>query len=269
MSETQLHVSFASQLENYGLWHWSIFVLLHIKNKDKREICVQQTLYRYISLSQDKVYTEREKLIVDLGVPQKWIYWAKAVKAGSMKNYHEQAKYLLKAKQWSFAHEIIMKFIAPDAIINDNIQYLYNILSQFEDPRQVSNWSNQGQILIDFIEMNDKFESLKTIHQGDIETRWESLKPQLADLCSRISLFPCPTSKHRLCQSEIAQKLACLVRAVVVTCPDINPCRLIKMALDKLPLPQEYAQQELRVLLETYVSDINKQNETDDGPRMK
>lgn len=91
--------------------------------------------------------------------------------------------------------------------------------------------------------------------EGDLEIHWDELKPQLAELCSRINLFPCPTSKHRLCQSEIAQKLSCLIRGVLLTTPSVNPCLLIKTTLEKLPLPQEYAQQELRVLLDTYFGD--------------
>lgn len=118
-SEAQLHVSFASQLENYGLWHWSIFVLLHIPNKSQRELAIQQILYRYIDLTKNDDYKAKESFIVhELGIPEKWIYWAKAVKAGSLKQYREQADYLLKAKQWALAHEIIMREIAPDAIIN-------------------------------------------------------------------------------------------------------------------------------------------------------
>lgn len=118
-SEAQLHVSFASQLENYGLWHWSIFVLLHIPNKSQRELAIQQILYRYIDLTKNDDYKAKESFIVnELGIPEKWIYWAKAVKAGSLKQYREQADYLLKAKQWALAHEVIMREIAPDAIIN-------------------------------------------------------------------------------------------------------------------------------------------------------
>lgn len=117
--EGNLHVSFASQLENYGLWHWSVFVLLHIQNQAKRELCVQEILYRYIDLTNDEEYFKKESFIVNqLGIPEKWIFWAKAVRAGAQKNYHAQADYLLKAKQWAFAHEVIMNGIAPDAIIN-------------------------------------------------------------------------------------------------------------------------------------------------------
>lgn len=105
-----------------------------------------------------------------------------------------------------------------------------------------------------------QFESLKTIHEDDIESRWEGLKPQLSELCSRINQLPCPTAKHRLCQSEIAQKLANLVSGVRIMCPELDPCVLIKVTLEKLPLPQEYAQQKLRTLLEDkYLVDVLQQ----------
>lgn len=121
-SEAQLHVSFASQLENYGLWHWSIFVLLHIPNKSQRELAIQEILYRYIDLTKNDDYRQKEIFIVnELGIPEKWIYWAKAVKAGTFKLYREQADYLLKAKQWALAHKVIMEHIAPDAIINGKL----------------------------------------------------------------------------------------------------------------------------------------------------
>ncbi|XP_004537879.1 nuclear pore complex protein Nup98-Nup96 [Ceratitis capitata] len=265
LSESQLHVGFASQLENYDLWEWAIFVLLHIKDRNQRELSVQNALYRYVSVSKDVALSEKEKFVINnLGVPEKWIDYAKAVKAGAIGNHHLQAKYLLKAKQWPLAHEVIFQHIAPDAIINDNLDYLHSLLCQFEGAEsnktiKVPNWSNQGQIFLDFIDINEKFKGLKTLKtEADIEARWENLKPQLADLCSRINLLPCPTAKHRLCQSEIAQNLACLVRGVLLVCPVLNPCLIIKIALERLPLPQEFAQQELRALLDTLVDDLAK-----------
>lgn len=95
-----------------------------------------------------------------------------------------------------------------------------------------------------------QIESLKTIHERDIETRWEGLKPQLSELCSRIKQFPCPTAKHRLCQSEIAQGLAILVNGMEVVSTNINPCLLVHKALENLPLPEEYAKQKMRSLLD-------------------
>lgn len=126
LSESQLHVGFASQLENNDLWEWAIFVLLHIKDKNQRELAVQNVLYRYVTVAKDIALSDREKFVINnLGVPEKWIDYAKAVKAGAVQNYHLQAKYLLKAKQWSLAHEIIFQHIAPDAIINGNVVFSY------------------------------------------------------------------------------------------------------------------------------------------------
>lgn len=158
LSECQLHVSFASQLETQNMWHWSIFVLLHIKNRERRELAVQQLLYRYIEVSSsgNDDYLEKEKFIIELGVPEKWIYWAKAVRAGASSDYHEQAKYLLKGKQWTLAHEVIMTNIAPDAIVNENITYIKMLLNSFEDQRQISNWSTQGQMILDYIDISEK-----------------------------------------------------------------------------------------------------------------
>lgn len=128
LSKCQLHVSFASQLENFGLWHWSIFVLLHIDDEAQRELCIQNLLYKYIMLSgddcDDDEYSEKEAFIIEeLGIPKKWIYWAKAVRAGAMNKYHAHADYLLKAEQWAMAHTIIMQNIAPDAVINGNSKF--------------------------------------------------------------------------------------------------------------------------------------------------
>uniref|UniRef100_A0A1B0D922 Nuclear pore complex protein Nup98-Nup96 n=1 Tax=Phlebotomus papatasi TaxID=29031 RepID=A0A1B0D922_PHLPP len=257
-SECQLHTSFASQLENYGMWHWAIFVLLHIRNRERREISVQQILFRYIRLSEeeegfaDEEYEAKERFVIEnLHVPVTWICWAKAVRAGSMKRYQEQAEFLIRAKQWNLAHEIIMNHIAPDAVINDNIPYLKELLKSLKETKKILNWRNQGQILYDFIDMNEKFESLKMVAESDLVSHWEGLKPQLDELCSRINLFPCPTAKHRLCQSEISQRLACLVRGILMTSPHLNPCLLIKVALEKLPLPQEYAQKELKFFIDS------------------
>lgn len=129
-SDAHINCSFASQLENYGHWHWAIFVLLHIENQAKRELCVQNLLYRYITIEQNEDYMEKENFIVNcLGIPNKWIYWAKAVRAGALGKYHIQADYLLRAKQWSLAHNVIMMHIAPNAVINGEFQLIFLVFS--------------------------------------------------------------------------------------------------------------------------------------------
>ncbi|XP_058812931.1 nuclear pore complex protein Nup98-Nup96 [Topomyia yanbarensis] len=257
LSRSQIHLSFANQLENHGLWQWSIYVLLHLNDQSRRELSIQDLLYRHIELSDDGDYLEREQFIIgELGIPEKWIFWAKAVRAGAQFDYHQQARFLLKAKQWSKAHEVIMEHIAADCVINDDIPYLKSLLGEFEDVKQISNWSIKGQILKDFIELNEKFDLIRDAIDDEVaETRLEELKPKLSDLCSVIKMFPCPTPKHRLCQSEIAQRLAYLIRSFFTQDPRINSCALMRSALEKLPLPQEYALEELRHMLNAFLSE--------------
>lgn len=271
LSRSQLHLSFANQLENHGLWHWSIYVLLHLNDRSRRELAIQDLLYRHIRIITDDDrdntpetvdYLAREQFIVsELGIPECWIHWAKAVRAGSQFDYHRQAKYLLAAKQWSQAHEVIMEHLAPDCVINDDIPYLKSLLAEFDDVKQIYNWSIKGQILKDFIELNEKFDLIRDAIDDDVaEARLEQLKPKLSDLCSVIKMFPCPTPKHRLCQSEIAQRLAYLIRSFFAPDPRINSCALLRSALEKLPLPQEYALEELRHMLGAFLSeDLRKQ----------
>jgi nuclear pore complex protein Nup98-Nup96 len=122
----------------------------------------------------------------------------------------------------------------------------------------VQNWSTQGQIVADFIGLNKEFEAITMATHEDhqvLELRLEALKLKLSDLCSVIKLFPCPTSKHRLCQSEISLKLLFLIRKFFTADPYVNSCALMRIALDKLPLPQEYAQQEQRHMLSAFLTE--------------
>lgn len=123
LSEAQITVSFASQLENHDMWHWSIFVLMHLADKRQRESSIRDLLYRHLKMDDERKncveYQEREDFITEeLDIPLEWIYEAKAIRAGAFGRYREQARYYLKASEWSEAHSVIMEKIAPDSIIN-------------------------------------------------------------------------------------------------------------------------------------------------------
>lgn len=123
LAEAQLNVDFASQLENQGLWQWAIFVQLFIKDRKQRERAVQCTLQRHVSVSEHVGLSDEEDFVIQkLGIPESWVDYAKALRAGAMGQRHLQAKYLLKAKHWVLAHEIIFLYIAPDAIINSKLK---------------------------------------------------------------------------------------------------------------------------------------------------
>lgn len=141
------------------MWEWSVWIMLHIVDQSHRESAIQQLLYRHIRIDDelDIGYSEKEKfLIEDLHIPEKWIFCSKAVRAGAMNNHQVELKYLLKAQQWSKAHDIMMRHIAPDLVINDQVDYLKSLLLKFEVTKEIQNWKTQGEILLNFIELNEK-----------------------------------------------------------------------------------------------------------------
>lgn len=158
----KIYTSLSEQLETNGLWEWSIWIMLHISNQNYRESAVQQLLYRYIKIDDelDSEYAAKEKFIQEeLHMPEKWIFWAKAVRAKSLNNHQVELKYLLKAKHWAEAHDVLMKYIAPDLFINNQTDYLKSLLKQFEATNEIQRWKTQGEILLNFLELNESVSS--------------------------------------------------------------------------------------------------------------
>ena len=85
-----LHMDFAAQLESMGLWQWSVFVLLHLKNPQKRSKLVRDCLSRNV-IPSDEDSAEKEVFLQDrLGIPLKWIAAAKAVRSFTDNNFGDQ-----------------------------------------------------------------------------------------------------------------------------------------------------------------------------------
>lgn len=115
-----LHESYATQLQSFGLWHWSVFVLMHIDDANRRETCVRNYLSRYVTA--DSELTEQERFLVEkLAVPAEWVYSYKALRAKYEHLDESQFKLLLKAHQWNEAHSVLVELIAPDLFIKRNV----------------------------------------------------------------------------------------------------------------------------------------------------
>lgn len=89
----------------------------------------------------------------------------------------------------------------------------------------------------------------------DEEVFLDQISQKLSDLCSVIRLFPCPTPKHRLTQCEIARELAFIIRNFYANSASFGSQgnALLRSALERLPLPQEYAHQELKYVLKSFM----------------
>ncbi|XP_033343033.1 nuclear pore complex protein Nup98-96 isoform X1 [Megalopta genalis] len=256
------HINFATQLEAYGLWHWAIFVMLHLKDAGKRKEAVKNLLQRHTEIDNIPDYIEREKFLrEELGIPSVWIHEAKAVKSYVAKRYGEAASYFIEAEQWNTAHEIIIEHLAADAIINENYEYLRDLLSPLIPPEcssAISGWSYQGDLLWEYMEITMDIESLlRGADPHEITYKLELLRPRLTCLCLKINQFPCPTAKHRLCQAEIAKRTLHLARSLLQA--NENKSTVILQLVLQLPLPEDYAQQELRPIVNMRVNEIISQ----------
>ncbi len=115
-----LHESYASQLQSIGLWHWSVFVLMHLEDEKRRESAVRGYLSRYVTSESE--LTEKEKFVIEsLVVPREWVYEMKAQRAKYEYKYENQFKLLVKAHKWNEAHSVLIELLAPDMFIKSRI----------------------------------------------------------------------------------------------------------------------------------------------------
>ncbi|XP_048244213.1 nuclear pore complex protein Nup98-Nup96-like isoform X2 [Haliotis rufescens] len=258
-----LHTSFAAQLEALHLWHWAVFALLHIEDALRRETAVRSVLERHVTLSKSPKYLHKEEFVRErLRVPHAWIHHAKAIKARSENKYHDEAWHLLKAAQWNEGHKVILAHIAADAIINENFAYLRRYLEELSPPEissSVLDWSTGGKVFLDYINLCQRLENLKqgTPSAYDLER----LQPAVTSLCNRVGSLECRSSKERLCQSEMAKKSANLLGTLLTfqsagSATGRPPTRLVASHISGLPMPEDYALQELRELTRSHLLEM-------------
>lgn len=265
-SSAHIHTSFALQLEAHGMWHWAVFVLLHITNPIRREAAVLDLIGRHIDMSEN---SEEEHFLVDkLKIPVKWIFQAKAVYALTHSKYKEAAIFLIKAEEWNESHSVIMQHIAPRAIINGKYDYLASLLKEFVvegRSKEISGWNHQGALLWDYLNVVQQVQTVVARRDANIGYHLEKLQPELSRLCGRINLLPLSTSIHRLCQAEIAKRTAHLVRTVLILQRGGDgktigtSVRVLAHLVNQLPLPEDYTKQELQEIIATMVNNYSGQ----------
>nr|XP_033803270.1 nuclear pore complex protein Nup98-Nup96 isoform X3 [Geotrypetes seraphini] len=260
-----LHASYAAQLENVGLWEWAIFVLLHITNAHVRENAVRELLNRHCGLCETADSQQKEAFLIQrLCIPAQWIYEAKAIRARREGYRHKEALYLSKAGHWNRCHKLFIRHLAPDAIINENYEYLKGFLEELALPERsslIQDWDTAGLLFLDYIRV---LEMLNRIQQQDCSGyELERLHTKVTSLCNRIELIQCHNAKDRLAQSEMAKRVANILRVVLSfqhspdSAPDVRvPLRLLAPHIGRLPMPEDYALEELRSLTRSYLQEL-------------
>ena len=105
----------------------------------------------------------------------------------------------MQARLRNAAHDVTVKKIAPDAIINDNYEFLYNLLcelasatdeegnadnsekrSETDVSRKIIDWNSKGRVFYDFINVDMEIRQLvKERDEKSIGYHIEKLRPQV------------------------------------------------------------------------------------------
>ncbi|BES93176.1 Nuclear pore complex protein nup98 [Nesidiocoris tenuis] len=259
-SSCVVHMSFASQLEAHGLWHWAVFIVLHLPDEEKREKYVKDLLDRHVSLDDEN--EEEYFLLSRLRISPKWIYEAKATKASYYKRYDDAARYLLKAEKWNECHRVIMKNISSTAIIEMNYDYLEGLLKELtvgDRHKSVANWSTGGDVILEYLGVVRQVNDIVAARDPSIGYHLERLQPQLKDLCMRIMLMSAVTALDRLARSEMAKRTVDLIQNLVIAhFQDDSPRSLNALShlMEEVPLPSDHSLVEWLELLASFKTSL-------------
>uniref|UniRef100_A0A8C6DZA3 Nuclear pore complex protein Nup98-Nup96 n=1 Tax=Moschus moschiferus TaxID=68415 RepID=A0A8C6DZA3_MOSMO len=246
------------------------FHLLKLYSDSTREKAVRELLTRHCQLLETPESWAKETFLTEkLCVPAEWIHEAKAVRAHMESDKHLEALYLFKAGHWNRCHKLVIRHLASDAIINENYDYLKGFLEDLaplERSGLIQDWETSGLVYLDYIRV---IEMLRHIQQVDCSGyELEQLHTKVTSLCNRIEQIQCYNAKDRLAQSDMAKRVANLLRVVLSLqhAPDATsdstpdpqrvPLRLLAPHIGRLPMPEDYALEELRSLTQSYLREL-------------
>uniref|UniRef100_A0AAQ5XVS5 Nuclear pore complex protein Nup98-Nup96 n=1 Tax=Amphiprion ocellaris TaxID=80972 RepID=A0AAQ5XVS5_AMPOC len=255
-----LHASYAAQLESAGLWHMAVFILLEDGSRAVREM-----LTLHCPLQETDESVRRERFLTErLLVPERWIHEAKATRARRDADRHQQALHLYRAGYWNQCHRLLIQHLASDCIINDNHDYLLEFLEGLAVPEHsatIQDWDTAGRVYLDYIRVIKTLQDIQQMETAGYEL--ERLYTDVTSLCSRIELLPCSTARDRLAQSEMAKRVANILRVVLslqqgdVASDSLGvPLAQLAPHISRLPMPEDYTLEELRGLTQSYLRQL-------------
>lgn len=208
---------------------------------------------------------QRERFLTEtLLIPDQWIHQAKAQRAQSQRDHRLQALHLYRAGEWSQCHRVIIQHLASDCIINDSLDFLLEFLEGLSVPERssvIQDWDCAGSLFLDYIRVLKTLQLIQQADGADSGFELERLYTDVTSLCGRIELLPCSSAKDRLAQSEMAKRLANILRAVVslqLSDSADGAVPLVHLAphIGRLPMPEDYTLEELRGLTQSYLRQL-------------
>ncbi|PVF98109.1 hypothetical protein CPB86DRAFT_785111 [Serendipita vermifera] len=148
MLADQLTISYAMQLESFGVIEFSVFVLVHLSDPLCRAAAIQSCLMR----NADKIDMECKNILSSFNIPDRWILSAEAAYARYRGDSYEASRLYLDAREEKFACDLVISDLAPDIIIRADFPLLKQLFSAF-NPEKIDDWAVRGKLFLDYTEV--------------------------------------------------------------------------------------------------------------------
>lgn len=164
-----LSLEFAAQLESQRKYVEAVFALSHISQDFYASQEIEQLITRNIS---DLTTKDIDTLVNKLKISPAVFSNARALKLRYQGDYWNECQQLIIAGNFEEAHYRLLNYVAPQAVISNNLDKLLTLLLSFKSPEVINGWSKGGQVYLDYIyvfeEMSSKRQRL-TSEKGDVE----------------------------------------------------------------------------------------------------
>ncbi|KAF5272181.1 hypothetical protein FQA39_LY01263 [Lamprigera yunnana] len=221
-----VHLRFAAQLESSGLWHWSIFVLLFVKDRILKYQAIKHVLEQnyYIDCSDSM----KSFLLHTLQIPTKFLHSAMAIAHYKMGDHFKTFRLLTSTDDWYIANQIALNHIIPNLIFNHKYDTLSCMIVEFGKTLNRSLLKRTGMIF-DFVEVYNKvseYQRKREMHCNEYE-----ITAKLFSLFNYMNTYPIRDLQQSLMISEVSK----YVRLLSIACYNTFQTKKFK-ELDKVPL---------------------------------
>lgn len=177
-------VSYAAQLETLGMWKWAVYVLMREKQTTDavRDLLCRHAAEAEPATSASKTFDRgigagfpplppqrtsaaaaewpktKDFLVNVCGVPPEWIDLALAQRCRAVGAPAEEVKYLLRAREWDAAHQVVLRDLVAPAVVYGEPRVVCQgpdcYLAQLEAASRretVAGWETGGAVICRYI----------------------------------------------------------------------------------------------------------------------
>lgn len=202
-AKNHIHTSFAFQLENMGLYKWSIFVLMFIKDINVKMNLIRGVLERNLITDIDHTNIENQ-LVKNFKIPKEFLHQLKANKTIAVRNHWGTYKHLLYNKSWNNIHDVLSKEILPSLFLNEYYDIIESILTDLDlMSHKIMDWGHNGGVFLDFVKVRKALVVDKVVRTKE---EAHKLYAFIYALCKRITFYNPKTSLEYVCCAELSKQ---------------------------------------------------------------